>query len=122
MLRSLHIENIAVIKDAEIEFHRGFTALTGETGAGKSMIIDGLDLLMGGRASKELIRTGAERASVVAMFTDIDGNIFRYAVVEKEVLKDTAIKEMTAGEWDLTLFTCTVGGASRMTVRCERLK
>ena len=56
------------------------------------------------------------------MFTDMDGNIFRYAVVEKEVLKDTAIEEMKAGEWDLTLFTCTVGGASRMTVRCERLK
>ena len=56
------------------------------------------------------------------MFTDMDGNIFRYAVVEKEVVKDTAIEEMKAGEWDLTLFTCTVGGASRMTVRCERLK
>ena len=87
MLRSLHIENIAVIKDAEIEFHRGFTALTGETGAGKSMIIDGLDLLMGGRASKELIRTGAERASVVAMFTDIDGDTLK-RLSELEVYPD----------------------------------
>lgn len=56
------------------------------------------------------------------MFTDMDGNIFRYAVVEKEVLKDTAIEEMEAGEWDLTLFTCTIGGASRMTIRCERIE
>ena len=55
------------------------------------------------------------------VFTDMDGNIFRYAVVEKEVLKDTSIEEMTAGEWDLTLFTCTVGGASRMTIRCQQV-
>lgn len=55
------------------------------------------------------------------LFTDIDGNIFRYQVVEKEVLKDTAIEEMEAGEWDLTLFTCTIGGASRMTIRCQLL-
>ena len=87
MLRSLHIENIAVIKDAEIEFHRGFTALTGETGAGKSMIIDGLDLLMGGRASKELIRTGAERASVSAMFTDIDEDTLTH-LAELDVYPD----------------------------------
>ena len=72
MLRSLRIENIAVIKDAEIEFDSGFTVLTGETGAGKSMIIDGINLLLGERASKEVIRSGASRASVTAMFTDID--------------------------------------------------
>ena len=72
MLRSLRIENIAVIKDAEIEFDSGFTVLTGETGAGKSMIIDGINLLLGDRASKEVIRSGASRASVTAMFTDID--------------------------------------------------
>lgn len=55
------------------------------------------------------------------IFTDMDGNIFRYRVVEKEVLKDTAIEEMAAGEWDLTLFTCTIGGADRITVRCEKV-
>ena len=55
------------------------------------------------------------------LFTDIDGNIFRYQVAEKEVLKDTAIDEMKAGEWDLTLFTCTVGGANRMTIRCQQI-
>lgn len=56
------------------------------------------------------------------IFTDIDGNLFQYQVVEKEVLKDTAIEEMETGEWDLTLFTCTVGGASRMTIRCQLIK
>ena len=55
------------------------------------------------------------------IFTDADNNVFHYAVVEVEVLKPTAIEEMKAGEWDLTLFTCTLGGASRITVRCERL-
>lgn len=54
------------------------------------------------------------------VFTDIDGNVFNYKVVEIETLKPTAIEEMTAGDWDLTLFTCTIGGATRVTVRCER--
>ena len=53
-------------------------------------------------------------------FTDIDGNQFHYQVVELETLQPTAIEEMEAGEWDLTLFTCTLGGQSRVTVRCER--
>lgn len=52
-------------------------------------------------------------------FTDMDGNVFRYEVVELEFLRLTAIEEMTGGDWDLTLFTCTVGGGSRVTVRCE---
>lgn len=53
-------------------------------------------------------------------FTDVDGNQFRYQVAELETLEPTAIEEMEAGEWDLTLFTCTIGGQSRVTVRCER--
>ena len=53
-------------------------------------------------------------------FTDVDGNQFQYQVVELETLQPTAIQEMEAGEWDLTLFTCTLGGQSRVTVRCER--
>ena len=51
--------------------------------------------------------------------TDMDGNVFRYEVVALETLSPFAIEEMTSGEWDLTLFTCTVGGQSRVTVRCE---
>lgn len=52
------------------------------------------------------------------IFTDVDGNEFRYKVVEIETLQPTAIEDMISGDWDLTLFTCTVGGASRVTVRC----
>jgi len=51
-------------------------------------------------------------------FTDADGNVFRYEVLELETLMPSAIEEMESGDWDLTLFTCTVGGQSRVTVRC----
>ncbi len=71
MIESLHIENIAVVKSLDIELSRGMTVLTGETGAGKSMIIDSLSLLLGGRADKELIRNGESRGEVSAVFTHI---------------------------------------------------
>lgn len=54
-------------------------------------------------------------------FTDVDGNIFLYEVTEIETLQPTALEEMETGEWDLTLFTCTIGGRSRVTVRCQRM-
>lgn len=54
------------------------------------------------------------------IFTDIDGNVFNYEVLEVEILEPTAIEEMVSGDWDLTLFTCTVGGQSRVTVRCGK--
>ena len=57
MLELLHIENIAVIESADISFRPGFNALTGETGAGKSIVIDAMSAVLGGRASRELIRT-----------------------------------------------------------------
>ena len=72
MITSLHIENIAVVKRLDIELSDGFTALTGETGAGKSIIIDSLNLLLGSRADKELIRSGEGKALVSAMFCDVD--------------------------------------------------
>ena len=53
-------------------------------------------------------------------FTDMDGNLFSYHVVSMEVLKDTAVEDMRSGEYDLTLFTCTYSGESRVTIRCER--
>ena len=55
------------------------------------------------------------------IFTDVDGNVFRYEVVELETLSPYAVDDMTSGDWDLTMFTCTVGGKSRVTVRCERV-
>ena len=55
-------------------------------------------------------------------FTDMDGNVFTYKVIEIETLDPYAIDKMTTGDWDLTLFTCTIGGATRVTVRCERMQ
>ena len=71
MLRSLHIENIAVIKSVDLEFSDGFMVLTGETGAGKSIIIDSINLILGAKADKELVRHGENSASVSALFTNL---------------------------------------------------
>ena len=71
MLSLLHIENIAVIESADISFDRGFNVLTGETGAGKSIVIDAISAILGERAYRDMIRTGTERASVRAVFTDV---------------------------------------------------
>ena len=68
MLRSLHIENIAVVERADVQFREGLNVLTGETGAGKSIIIDALYAVTGGRTSRELVRTGADRALAAAVF------------------------------------------------------
>ena len=71
MLELLHIENIAIIEAADIEFAPGFNALTGETGAGKSIVIDSLSAVLGQRTSRELIRTGADKAFVSAAFSGV---------------------------------------------------
>ena len=74
MLLSLHIENIAVIHRLDVDFSDGFSALTGETGAGKSVIIDSIRLLLGAKAERELIRTGESSAMVsVAHFCVLMG-------------------------------------------------
>ena len=70
MLLSLKIENIAIIENAEIEFDAGLNVLTGETGAGKSIIIDSINAVLGERTSRELVRTGAQAAKVSALYTD----------------------------------------------------
>lgn len=71
MLASLHVENLAVIKNVDIDFCNGFSALTGETGAGKSIIIDSINLLLGNRFDKELIRRGESRAIVSGLFVSL---------------------------------------------------
>ena len=68
MLLSLHIENIAVVERADVDFREGLNVLTGETGAGKSIIIDALYAVIGGRTSRELVRTGAEKGLAAAVF------------------------------------------------------
>jgi len=68
MLQEIHIQNYAVIANQTVEFHSGFNVLTGETGSGKSVLVDALDLALGERASPDVIRTGADRATVTAVF------------------------------------------------------
>ena len=99
MLSLLHIENIAVIESADIQFDQGFNTLTGETGAGKSIVVDAIGAVIGGRTSRDLIRTGAKSALVNALFTalpelpwftengltpDEDGNL----MIQREVQPD----------------------------------
>lgn len=87
MLLSLHIENVAVIKCVDIDFEKGFTALTGETGAGKSILIDSIGFLLGARGDRELLRTGEEKAVVSAMFGDL-GEDCRRLLAENELAPD----------------------------------
>ena len=75
MLELLHIENIAIIERADILFGRGFNALTGETGAGKSVIIGGINAVLGGRTNKDIVRSGAPKAGISALFDDISDRV-----------------------------------------------
>ena len=77
MLTSLHVENLAVIRSIDIDLSRGFMALTGETGAGKSIIIDSIGLLIGAKADKELIRTGESSGMVSGVFSDLNESILK---------------------------------------------
>ena len=82
MLVELTIKNIALIESLRIEFAQGFNVLTGETGAGKSIVVDSINLALGGRADREMIRTGAERGMVQALF-DVSGNPRAQAVLQE---------------------------------------
>ena len=75
MLTNLRIENIAIIESATIDFGNGLNVMSGETGAGKSIIVDAISAILGERTSKELIRTGSEKAQVTALFEDITPNV-----------------------------------------------
>src|SRR2546423_779195 len=68
MLLELTVENYAVVEKIRVRFHRGLNLLTGETGSGKSIVVDALALLLGGRASAEMVRSGAERARIAGIF------------------------------------------------------
>lgn len=82
MLDCLHIENIAVIERADIRFTAGFTALTGETGAGKSIVIDAINAVLGERTRRDLVRTGSDTAHVTALFNELSP----YATAQLEAL------------------------------------
>ena len=106
MLSLLHIENIAVIESADISFDGGFTVLTGETGAGKSIVIDAISAILGERAYRDMIRTGANKATVRAVFTGVpklqwfEDNGVEYdpeTIVQREIDKlEAAIKDKEA--------------------------
>lgn len=81
MLSELYIENIAIIQKTSINFDQGFNVLTGETGAGKSILIGSINTILGERVSRDIVRTGCEKASVTAVFTDVSENV-------KSFLKD----------------------------------
>ena len=82
MIRFLSVSNLAVIDRLDLEFAPGFNVLTGETGAGKSILVGAVGLLVGGRASAELVRTGEEMAAVQAVFERPDGS---EVIVRREV-------------------------------------
>ncbi len=87
MLTSLRVRDLAVLEDVEVAFGEGLTVLTGETGAGKSLVVDALLLLAGGRADPALVRAGAERLVVEAVF-DCDDAEVRAALVEAGLAED----------------------------------
>ena len=108
MIESLHIENIAVVKTVDIDFTDGMTVLSGETGAGKSIIIDSINLLLGGRADKELIRNGENTALVSALFTDIPSIIL-------ERLDELGLAPDENGEFFVQR-TISLDGRSKITI------
>ena len=75
MLSELYIENLAVIEKATIEFKNSLNVFTGETGAGKSILINGINAILGQRVTKDIVRTGAKKAVISAVFTDLDKNV-----------------------------------------------
>jgi len=104
MLRFLKVRHLAVIEQVEVEFGPGFNVLTGETGAGKSILVEGIGLLVGGRASSDLIRTGEDAASVQAVFDGPGGELIirreitsagrSRAFVNDDVVTTAALKEI----------------------------
>ena len=118
MLTQLYIQNIAVIEQASIDFEPGFTVLTGETGAGKSIIIDAIYAVLGERTSKELVRTGAEQASVSALFTDVSPQT-------QQVLRELDIPRQLCGRiWSACGVPRGVYGAAphQRRARCTRIR
>ena len=108
MLLSLHIENIAVIKSIDLDFSNGFSVLTGETGAGKSVIIDSINLLLGAKADRELVRNGAESAMVSGLFAELSPRIY-------EALRQIGVEPSEDGTL-LVQRTVASSGQSRINV------
>ena len=88
MLKSLKVHNFAIIEDIFIDFKKGMTVLTGETGAGKSLIIDTISLLLGQRADTDMIRYGESKATITGVFSymnpKIDALLERFSIPKRE--------------------------------------
>ncbi len=110
MIKSLHIENIAVIEKTDIDFDMGFNVLTGETGAGKSIIIDAINAVLGERTSKDLIRAGCEKAVVSALFCDLSNEA-------KAVLCDNGFDLDDDGNVLITRILTVSGGSIKINGR-----
>ena len=98
MLRSLSIRNVALVEELTLTFDAGLHVMTGETGAGKSIVVDAVSLVLGGRADRELIRTGTDRAAVEAVFEVADDDPVLAFLAEKEIACDglvTLYRELT---------------------------
>ena len=108
MLKLLHIENIAVVEKADIEFSKGLNVLTGETGTGKSIVIDALSAVTGARTTRELIRTGTDFAFVTAMFSDIENNIPEQFDVEPDESGDIYVSRKITNDGKTV---CRINGA-----------
>lgn len=124
MLNTLYIENIAVIEKCVIDFTEGFNVLTGETGAGKSIVIDSINAVLGMRTSKELIRTGASKASVSAEFSGISAqaqsalsDILPFQIYDPAVVSQLPVELTVADVYrvhlDHSVLEHTVGKAAR---------
>ena len=102
MLLELHVKNLALIERADVEFGEGLNILTGETGAGKSIVIDSLSAVLGQRTSRDLIRTGADKAYVSACFTGIPPEVGEdlgitwdeELLLQREIHADGKLREM----------------------------
>ena len=119
MIKLLHIENIAVIEKADIEFSPGLNVLTGETGAGKSIVIDALSVVTGGRTSREGVRTGAGYASVTAVFTGDDTQAwFEENSIEPDESGDIFISRKVSADGKNT---CRVNGSPASAAQLREL-
>ena len=85
MLESLTIRKIALIDDVTIHFHNGMQVMTGETGAGKSIVVDSVNLILGGRAEREMIRSGYDKASVEAVFNVSENSSIKQFMEQEEI-------------------------------------
>ena len=108
MLASLHIENIAIIKKLDVDFTEGFTVLTGETGAGKSILIDSIAFLLGAKAQRDLIRSGEEKALVSGYFVNLSDEVKAYLTSQDITLDE---------EDDSLTITKTMTSEGRVTVK-----